>query len=117
MTDDANPHGIPRPPIPSLFTVYVRTEGLDLCPILCAAGQQATQLVEDLAAARIITDAALLPCCRNDNDACARDHWHPDETDRPTEILMRAAIASGIPWPSDAGRIEPEYSVLPHADR
>lgn len=97
-----------------LFAVWVTTEGLDLSPILCTTGHQATQLVEDLSTARIITDAALVPCCRNDtNTACARDTWtDPGELDRPTEVLMRAAMALGLPWPADLGQHEPEYSVL-----
>lgn len=95
-----------------LFAVWVTTEGLDLSPILCTTGHQAPQLVEQLSAARIITDAALVPCCRNDSTACARDTWtDPGELDRPTEVLMRAAMALGLPWPADLGRDEPEESA------
>lgn len=96
-----------------LFAVWIRTEGLDLSPILCTDGHHGTQLVEQLSAARIITDAALVPCCRNDSTACARDTWtDPGELDRPIEVLMRAAMALGLPWPADLGQVEPEYSVL-----
>lgn len=98
----------------ALFAVWVKTEGLDLSPILCTTGDLATDLVEDLGSARIITDAALVPCCRNDdNTACARDTFtDPGELDRPIEVLMRAAMAREITWPADLGQIEPEYSVL-----
>lgn len=96
---------------------WVRTEGLDLSPIVCAAGDRLTQLVEDLSAARLISDAALVPCCRPDDTACTRDTWNePGELDRPIEVLMRAAVALGIPWPADVGQLEPEYSVLPSDD-
>lgn len=93
--------------------LWVRTEGLDLSPILCAAADRLTVLAEQLSAARIITDAALVPCCRTDDTACTRDTWNdPGELDRPIEVLMRAAMASGISWPADVGQLEPEYSVL-----
>lgn len=106
------PHG--RHVTEPLFAVWVSTEGLPLCPILCTDGDHATSLLVDLASHRIITDGALVPCCRNDqNTACTRDTmYEPGELDRPTEVLMRAAMARGITWPADLGQPEPEYSVL-----
>jgi len=104
--------------IDNLFTVWMQTEGLDLTPILCTTDNTATRLVSDLTAARIITGAALVSCCQNENIAiaCPRDAYDPAELNRPTEILMRCALATGIPWPADLGQHEPEYSALPHAD-
>lgn len=96
-----------------LFTVWATTEGLDYAPILCTTGDLATDLVTDLTAARIISEGAIVPCCRNDPDAaCIRDTWDPRELDRPIELLMRAAMARNLTWPADLGHTEPEYPVL-----
>ena len=96
-----------------LFAVWVSTEGLPLSPILCTDGEHATGLLVDLASHHIITDGALVPCCKNDGDACTRDTMYdPGELDRPTELIMRAAMARRITWPADLGQLEPEYSVL-----
>lgn len=96
-----------------LFAVWVETEGLDLSPILCTTGTLATGLLADLADRRIISAGVAVPCCKNDGDACTRDTmFDPRELDRPTEILMRSALALRITWPVDLGHEEPEYSVL-----
>lgn len=96
-----------------LFVVWVKTEGLDLCPILCTTGDLATGLIADLDRHRIISEGAVVPCCKNDEDACPRDTFYdPGELDRPTELIMRAAMARRITWPADLGQLEPEYSVL-----
>lgn len=97
-----------------LFAVWVETEGLPLCPILCTLGEPAVELVSYLGCARIIQNAALVPCCRNDDTtACSRDTWtEPGELDRPIEVLMRTALALGISWPADLGQLEPEHSVV-----
>ena len=97
-----------------LFAVWVRPEGLDLCPILCTTGELATGLIADLDRHRIVSEGAVVPCCRNEGGTCSRDSFYePGELDRPTEILMLAAMARKIPWPADLGHDEPEYSVLP----
>jgi len=98
--------------IDNLFAVWMQTEGLDLSPILCTTGNDATQLAHNLCSGRVITAAALVSCCQNDDIACPRDAYDPAELNRPTEILMRCALATGIPWPADLGQHEPEYSVL-----
>lgn len=96
-----------------LHTVWAVTEGTDYVPVLCCSGQQATALVEQLAAARIIGEGCVALCCHNDpGSECIRDHFDAADTDRPVELLMRAAFARGIAWPVDQGIPEPEYSVL-----
>lgn len=96
-----------------LFAVWVSTEGLPLSPLLCTTGELATGLIADLDRHRITTEGVVVPCCKNDGDACPRETMYdPGELDRPAEILMRAAMARGITWPADLGQPEPEYSVL-----
>lgn len=97
-----------------LFTVWATTEGLEWSPILCTTGSLAGRLVEDLSTCRAISSGALLPCCKNDPaTACSRDQYDDDELNAPIEVLMRTAMHHGYTWPSDLGKTEPEYSVLP----
>lgn len=91
-----------------LFTVWIGTEGLDLSPILCTTRDLGTELAEALTDHRIITSAALVPCCRNRSEACSRDQFDDPELDRTIQVLLEAALGSGISWPADIGQDEPE---------
>lgn len=92
-----------------LLCLWVQTEGLDHTPILCTAGADAFELASRLSWHKIITEAALVPCCRNDNTACARDQWTAEELATPIAVLRHAAGAHRIQWPD-------EYSELRHAE-
>lgn len=96
-----------------LFTVWATTDGTPCSPILCTTGDLATTFAVDLGAKRLAHGVILVPCCQANGGACIRDTmYEPGELDRPTEVLMRAAMARGITWPADLGQPEPEYSVL-----
>lgn len=102
-----------------LLTVWPTVDGLAGFPLLCCTASMATQLAVDLDRHHLASQIALVPCCRTSGGACIRDQWDDDDLDemRAAELLQRAADHHRFPWPADAAEREPEYSVLPEADR
>lgn len=87
--------------------VWMGTEGMDTgqLPIICTATlSTGMQLLDALGRRKIITEGALVPCCRGvDGDAlaCSRDLYFEEEVDTITTVLRVTAERVGIDWPTD----------------
>lgn len=87
--------------------VWMGTEGMEngQLPLICTETlSTGMQLLDALGRRQIITEGALIPCCRGvDGDAlaCARDIFYEEEVDTITTVLRTTAERVGIDWPED----------------
>lgn len=87
-----------------LTTLWVRTEGVDMFPLLCARHIDvawASQMLED---ARIVLPDSdwNAPCCLSTHDlGCIRDAFCDPDTLHVTRVIREAATRAGFELPED----------------